>query len=129
MSHAPPRAANDSLERICHFARDYRAERHRTPRQLYDATGYSASHASLTQEQIEEFVTRDVSLINDWHHFTQDKRWTPAWGLTQRSDNEWVVFHMSRSGRRDYELLFATPVSACALLIRLEMEGFRCADR
>ena len=116
----------DCLFRICHFARDYRSERHRTPRQLYEATGYSDGYMRIKQEDIEASMARDPSLVSDWLAFSQDKRWTPAWGLAQRSETDWVVFHCSRNGDFDCELHFCSSIPACALLIRLEMEQFRC---
>jgi hypothetical protein len=37
----------------------------------------------------------------------------------------WVVFHVDENGRPSYELRFTSPIPACALMIRLEMEDFR----
>jgi hypothetical protein len=116
----------DCLARICQFARHYRSERDRTPRQLYDATRYTACHATITQDDIEQVVTRDPTLIADWLAFTEDKRWTPAWGLSKRSETHWIVFHGLRDGTFDYELPFRSAIPACALLIRFEMKRFRC---
>ncbi len=114
------------LFRICQFARVYRSERDRSPREIYDATSYTTCHAGISQEDIEESVTRDPSLISDWLAFTEDKRWSPAWGLAKRSENRWIVFHGLRDGTFDYELSFRSGIPACALLIRFEMEHFRC---
>ena len=119
----------DCLSRICQFARSHGSERDRTPQQLYDATGYARCHARIAHEDIEQWVARDLSLIDDWLAFTQDKRWSPAWGLLQRDDAHWVVFHVPRAGRFDCELSFRSAVPACALLIRLEMEQFRCGTQ
>ena len=113
-----------SIIRICEFARRYRSEKKRTPQQLYDETGYGTGHAKITQQDIEAVIAQDHTLIDDWLSFTEDKRWTPAWGLRKNSDR-WIVFHMAEGGTRSYEVIFALPVPACALMIRMEMEDFR----
>lgn len=110
---------------ICHFARLCRSERDHTPRQLYDETGYSTEHSVISQSDIEEFISRDISLVRDWLAFTEDKRCTPAWGIAKRGESDWLVFHIRNDGGCDYEVAFASPVPACALMIRLEMEDFR----
>jgi hypothetical protein len=115
----------DCVTRICEFARVYRSERDRTPQQLYDETGYHKEHAKISQSAIEMVVGRDLSLVDDWIAFTEDKRWTPAWGLAKKSDTSWVVFHVPRGGGHGYEIVFSSPVPACALMIRMEMEDFR----
>jgi len=114
---------------ICEFARRHRSERERTPQQLYDATDYSVHHAEITQNDIEQVIQADSSLIRDWISFTDDKRWTPAWGLGKRDDKTWLVFYMLRSGKFGYEITFASAVPACALMIRMEMEEFRRIER
>lgn len=110
---------------ICQFARQYQAERERTPRHLYKDTGYHAYFENVTQKEIEITVEQNSSLIDDWIHFTEDKRWTPAWGLVKRNKNSWVIFHILKNGVKNYEVLFDNPISACALMIRMEMEDFR----
>lgn len=115
------------VTRICRFVRQYRSDRGRTPRLLYDDTGYATSYASITQEQIEAIVAQDSALIAEWISFTDDKRWTPAWGLAKRED-KWVVFHIAAGGTYTCEISFDSSIRACALMIRMEMEAFRLKD-
>ncbi len=117
------------VTRICEFARLNRSERVRTPQQLYDETGYAAEHSAISQTEIEAAISRDMSLVEDWLAFTEDKRWTPAWGLVKRGEGVWVVFHVAKGGGRGYEVVFASSVPACALMIRMEMEDFGLGDR
>ena len=109
---------------ICEFARRYRSEQDRTPRQLYEGTGYDTYHAEITQKDIEATIARDESLVDDWLAFTEDKRWTPSWGLKKQGDT-WVVFQLAKGGVRSYEVVFHSPVQACAMMVRMEMEDFR----
>lgn len=112
-------------KRIAEFVRAYSSEQVRTPRQLYDETGYDIQHASISQADIEAVLSDDLSLVDDWIAFTEDKRWTPVWGLLKRGRKSWVVFRVKEDGKIACEISFASPVPACALMIRLEMEGFR----
>ena len=116
------------VKQIAEFARAYRSEQVRTPRQLYDETGYGTKHPSISQADIEAVVSDDLSLVDDWIAFTEDKRWTPAWGLSKRGRKSWVVFRVKKGGVIACEVVFTSPVPACALMIRLEMEGFRLSD-
>ena len=113
------------VTRICEFARSYRSERVRTPQQLYNETGYAAEHSVISQADIEAAIRRDPSLVEDWLAFTEDKRWTPAWGLAKHSETVWFVFHVAKGGGQGYEIVFESSVAACALMIRMEMEDFR----
>jgi hypothetical protein len=117
------------ITRICEFARSYRLERVRTPQQLYDETGYAAEYSAISQADIEASVSHDMSLVEDWLASTLDKRWTPAWALTKHSEKVWVVSYVPKGGGRGYEIMFASPIPACALMIRMEMEVFRLRER
>lgn len=116
---------DDCLAKICQFARDFRAENILAPRQLYDATGYATHHSQITQEDIEASLRQNLSLIDDWLRFTEDKRWSPAWGFGRTGEADWVLIHITATSHCDYELRFSSAISACALMIRLEMEDFR----
>lgn len=107
-------------KRIAAFARAYRSEHVRTPRQLYDETGYDTQHTSISQADIEAVVSDDLSLVDDWIAFTDDKRWTPAWGLSKCGRKSWVVFRVKKGGGIACEVRFTSPVPACALMIRLD---------
>jgi len=113
------------VTRICEFAKLYRSESVRTPQQLYDETGYAAEHSVISQADLEAAISRDMSLVEDWLAFTEDKRWTPAWALTKHREKVWVVSYVPKGGSRGYEVVFTSPIPACALMIRMEMEDFR----
>jgi hypothetical protein len=113
------------VARICEFARRFRAEPQLTPRQIYEETGYGSRYAEVSQEDIEAAVARDPTLVVDWLSFSEDKRWTPAWVLGKLSDRVWVVSLVREGGETGYQVRFASPVPACALMIRMEMEDLR----
>ena len=100
---------NDCITKISRFAKDFRMERVRTPRQIYDATGYTDYHAQITHEDIEASLRQDLSLIDDWLAFTQDKRWTPAWGLSMQKGVKKVSVPAIVTNPPSYQWLGLTP--------------------
>jgi hypothetical protein len=113
------------VTRICEFVRRFRSGGQLTQRQIYEETGYGSWYDEVSQEDIEAAVARDLTLVDEWLSFSEDKRWTPAWGLAKRGRRDWVVFHVPEGGGSGYEIRFASPVPACALMIRMEMEDLR----
>lgn len=113
----------ETIRRICEFAGTYSAERVKTPMQLFAETGYQANGAAITDEEIEKEIEKRPKLLSEWLAFTEDMRWSPSWGLG-KTGNEYVVFHVSRDGKVDREFRFKSAASACALMVRKEMEGF-----
>ncbi|MDD5139734.1 MAG: hypothetical protein PHY43_05665 [Verrucomicrobiales bacterium] len=81
---------------ICQFARQYQAKRERTAQQLYENTGYHAYFEKVTQKEIEITVKQNSTFIDDWIRFTEDKRWTPAWGLAKRKKVLGAFFTFSK---------------------------------
>ena len=117
---------NKCIKRICEFARDSRSGPYFRVTGIahYQETTYERYFSEITQEDIERFVEGDPSLVEDWLSFTDDKRCTPSWGLRKHLD-KWLVFHITRAANFDYELVFDSPIRACAMMIRMEMENFR----
>ncbi len=117
---------DDTINRICEFARRYRSEHEMTPRQIYEEAGYDLHHSEITQDAIEAVLRRDQTLIEEWLRLSEDKRWTPSWGLEESGDH-WLLYRASESGRA-LHARFRSPVAACALLVRMEMEGLRLGE-
>jgi hypothetical protein len=117
-----------TVKMISEFARNVRLGGKRTMRQLYDETGYEACHNEITQQDIEAAVSRDLTLIDEWMSFSEGKRWIPTWLLNknQKSENRWVVLYEGKGDNsHNYQIQFSTPITACAFMIRMEMEQFR----
>jgi hypothetical protein len=96
------------VEMICQFAQQYRIEKQLAPRQLFEKTDYDSHFQKITQKEIEKTIEQNNSLINDWIFFTEDKRWTPAWGLADMKNGSWMVFHVLKGGIQDYEIFLIT---------------------
>ena len=113
----------ETLKRICEFAGAYSAEKIKTPLQLFVETEYQENGPSITDEEIEKEIEKKPQLLSEWLAFTEDKRWTPSWGIG-KDGNEYIVFRVLENGKIDHEFRFKSGASACALMVRKEMESF-----
>lgn len=116
-------AKEQCIKNICCFPISYRADKSRTPIEIYNTSGYSKYHREISHDDIVDFVRENPSIIDDWIMFSQDKRWVPAWSFTKESKNTWKVFYVEKEGIT-YELTFSNPYNACAQMILMEMEQF-----
>ncbi len=114
---------SETIKRICEFARAYQTENKKSPLQLFAETGYQSYRAEITNEEIAAEIDKNSNLLDDWLAFTEDKRWTPSWGIRE-DQTSYVVFHVSKGGNIDQEFEFTSGSSACAAMVRNEMEGF-----
>ncbi len=69
---------------------------------------YAKHFQTISHEEIKKSIRNDTRFISEWIQFTEDKRWTPAWG-----------------GGMDYCVTFDNPIDACAFMIGMEMEELR----
>jgi hypothetical protein len=114
----------DCINAICRFPRSYHDGANRTPRQIYVDSGYETYYRDITQEQIENELESNPSFVDDWDRWSDDKRWSPAWGFGGDDNGRWFVRLCKNSGQGE-AIVFTEQFSACALMVRLEMEGLR----
>ena len=126
MAKRPP--LSEIVKAIAEFPRRYRDELQLTPRKMFESMRYSAAYLEISQEQIEAIVEHDPVLIEDWVRFSEDKRWTPSWWIAPHG-KQWIVGHMNNKLVRDCEIVFDSPTTATAFMIRMEMESFRTEAR
>jgi hypothetical protein len=119
-------ARAECINAICHFPRTYRTG-NRTPGYIYDRSHYADYYRDINQEDIVEVLRQHPSLLNDWLAFS-DKRWTPAWAMYEISENRWSICHVRGDGSKGYEIFFRDPLTACALMVKMEMEDLRVAN-
>jgi hypothetical protein len=115
---------HECIERICRFPTIYKAEEVMTPLEIYLNSGYDEFYGDIQDAEIEAELKDSPNLVDEWIFFTEDKRWTPAWGIC-RDEDTYHVFHMQEGGLTDREEVFDSPFVACALMVRMEMETFR----
>jgi hypothetical protein len=112
--------------RVCEFVKELRLQRERTPQEIYFETGYGDCYEEITQQQIEAFISHDSSVVDDWLSFGEDSDRSPGWRLGKHGV-QWTVLRVLPNGGYGYSICFSSPVPACALMIRMEMEDLRLA--
>ena len=113
------------VKQICEFPRLYRSGKNVPAIQLYEESAYENLHTQISQSDFEAVLKRNPAIIDSWVSFSEDKRWSPAWGLEKLDEENWNVFLFDKDGRTTYQIAYTSGVSACALMIRMEMEDFR----
>ena len=119
----------ECVKAICRFPRLYSQEG-LSPREIVKKSGYWEFRDEISIADIEDEIRSDPELIDLWIRFTDDKRWTPGWGLG-REDEGFRVFYVFRGGKTELEKAYADGCAACARMVRFEMEGIgtRTKDR
>lgn len=114
-----------SLEAICLFAHDYIRDPKKSPIIVYNETNYSDRREKISFEQVKDFVEKNPKVIKHWIQYTEDKRYTPAWGVRKVTINLWEIFYMGEEGKDiEYKFKFNNASNACAFMILQEMEEF-----
>lgn len=73
-------------------------------------------------------MTDDPSLVDEWVGYSMSKRCAPTCAFEKRKDGQWVVYYVLESGKIGYSITFASPTTACALMMRMEMEEMRRSE-
>lgn len=110
------------IQDICRFPILYK-ELGVTPLDVVSKSGYTKFCREISKKDIVDELKKNKDIITSWINFTQDKRWTPSWGIL-KENNEYVLFYMSPSAEMEMKQIYKDPYEACALMIRMEMEGF-----
>lgn len=93
-----------------------------SPLEIVKKTRYAKFCTKIGKEDIIAELKREKNSIEEWLCFTEDKRWTPAWGISRRND-KYILFYVSPTGEIEISQSFKDPYEACALMVRMEMEG------
>jgi hypothetical protein len=112
----------ECLRNICRFPIIYKESQALSPLEIVKLTGYVRFRTKIKKKDIIAELKKEKNSIAVWIGFTVDKRWTPAWGILRKKD-EYVLFYVSPTGEAEINLSFKDPYEACALLVRMEMEG------
>lgn len=66
--------------------------------------------------------------MEEWILFTLDKRWTPVWRLFERENGKLSVSLIQNTGKPYHEIIYEDRISACAHMIKFEMEDLRLSN-
>lgn len=111
----------ECLYSICHFPALY-TESGLSPKEIVKYSMYAKYRGEISIDDIAKELQKDIQLIESWLLFTEDKRWTPAWGI-KKENNSYSLFYVFRNGQFEIKQSFSSGHEACARLVRMEMEG------
>jgi hypothetical protein len=113
------------IELICLLQRHFKQSKIKSPNQLLIESKYQEYYDQITQEEIENVIINNQSIIEDWLYFTEDIRWTPAWGLEKSEDKYYCLYLINEVGGKRFTINILSGITACALMIRFTMEDIR----
>ena len=91
----------------------------KSPFQLAKESGVFERPECLTLAELESYFRAQPELVDEWTLYSQNKRSSPSWHLSEEGD-VWVLrFQLSEDGQR-----FADIFSACAQYVKCEVKDF-----
>ena len=112
-------APEEVVERLCKLPHDFNVGK-KSPSQLVAASGVARCEAAVSTEALAKFLARHPELVEEWLHWSEDKRVSSGWYFLKER-NEYVVGYYPNGER----LSFADPVRACAEFVNREIEAIR----
>jgi hypothetical protein len=105
------------VAKICELPVEFKARGTVSIIQLVDESGYRSARAALTADVVSAYLRQHPHLIDAWLAYSEDKRTSSGWYVTQRSGDSFEIGYypngerISASGR----------VAACAEFIVREV--------
>jgi len=84
-----------------------------------DESGYRAAPGSLTVDAVSRYLHEHPALIEAWLAYSEDKRTSSGWYITQRSDDTFEIGYHPKGER----IVIAGRASACAEFIVREVRS------
>jgi hypothetical protein len=116
----------NAAERVCHIAREFGQRGAPSLEALLQASSYRAVREELDAAQIEDILKSKPDLIEDWLHFSEDKRTTYGWSFYPVSD-AWVVSQPFPKQGAPVERRHGSASAACADYILTELDFWAAA--
>jgi len=95
-----------------------------TPLDVMTQSGYSKLFSLVTIENISEYLIQKPKLIDDWKHYSEDIRHSPAWGFGQNENDSWTVAYWG-DGKLIEKYNYDDKFVACAKMIKMTFEEIR----
>lgn len=92
---------------------------------LLQGTGYFGLHDQISEDDIREALLRCPEYIHDWVEYSQDKRTSTGWYITENDEEVWEVGYVTERGDLQQRLVYHNQVDACATFVKREIEDIR----
>src|SRR4051812_6002296 len=109
----------DVVARICDLPLQFKARGKVSLVELVHESGYQADQEALTVDAVSERLRGHPDLIDAWLGYSEDKRTSSGWYVTQRSGDAFEVGHYPKGDR----ISVTGRASACAESIVREVRS------
>jgi hypothetical protein len=109
----------DVVARICELPIQFKGRGTVSVIQLVDESGYRAAAGSLTVDAVLTYLREHPHLIEAWLGYSEDKRTSSGWYVTERSSDNFEIGYHPRGER----ISIAGRAPACAEFIVREIRS------
>jgi hypothetical protein len=106
-----------TVEDVCRLAWDYRTMRTMSARELVARSGYRERWRSVTVAILEEALRHHPEWVDAWIHWSEDKRISSGWSITDCGESGFDVGEDSTKP----PVRYADRMRACAVFVRHEV--------
>jgi hypothetical protein len=106
-----------TVEDVCRLAWDYRTMRTMSARDLVARSGYRERWRSITVAMLEDTLRRHPEWVDAWIQWSEDKRVTSGWSITDCGESGFVV----GDDPTKPPVRYADRTLACAVFVRNEV--------
>ncbi len=108
---------DNCIEKICNLPLDFKVAE-KSSVTLLQESRFADFYEVITQEDIKDYLSRHMNLIDLWKSWSEDKR---TWGYyLSISPDKYFVGSMDKDGNKNFAVSFATAIDACAEFILRE---------
>ncbi len=114
----------DTVALICRLPIDFHSARTKSLLQLISESGYTKGSDTVTESSTETLLDDHLEWCGDWIGFSQDRRTSSGWVISERADGFDVYFYPSGSTL----LSFNDKAAACAAFSIRELKSLTSGD-
>jgi hypothetical protein len=107
------------IQRLCQIPKEFR-KGGKSPIQLVAESGVDQLESVMTVSALADYLDHHLHLVEDWLHWSEDKRGSPSWYFTSQEKNYEVGFYPEGES-----MFFTDRIQACAEFIVREVSHIR----
>lgn len=111
------------IKTISNFPSLYRNS-DKSPSEIMLSCEYSIFFELITEDKIRNYILNNPKLIEEWLYYTEDIRYSPAWGFGQDKNGLWFVTYLDKD-KLLQKFVFEDKFTACAKMIKMTFELIR----
>ena len=120
MTHNP----SITVSEICEIAARYKSDGLRDTSKLLQAVELHFRKERIREADLANYLRANPQLVDCWILWSEDKRWSPAWYLSENSDGTFSVGFYHKDPALREERRYSDKFAACAAFIVHEIEDY-----